>query len=188
MSIAPGPSDECKYPYNVIVLNSHLLASFSGGKLASRRHLLEDLPKKCQEHELKEGRKASAAEASKWLAEFLSLQPDCDNSFSLGILIAGWDDESGPVLYKVNGKGNVLKDSLAGTGSCARTVFYSIPLFHVGRTGVKTVVLNDDIVQLQEQYIAEVGGEWYDMRALNRARPRSMESHRIFHEAHPDIV
>ncbi|CAI9107464.1 OLC1v1006818C1 [Oldenlandia corymbosa var. corymbosa] len=108
-------------PANVMELNSHLLCSFSGGSEASRGYLLDHLPDKCRKLELKEGRKASAAEASEWLAEFLSLHPDSDCSFSLGILIAGWGNESGPGLYKVKGNGKRLKvtDSWAGTGCAA---------------------------------------------------------------------
>ncbi|CAI9112004.1 OLC1v1012367C1 [Oldenlandia corymbosa var. corymbosa] len=81
------------------------------------------LPNKCREYEVKEGREACAAEASNWLAEFLTLYPD--DSFSLGVLIAGWDQESGPALYKVNGKGKRLKSSMAGTG-CAAGVWAAL--------------------------------------------------------------
>ncbi|CAI9092009.1 OLC1v1027140C1 [Oldenlandia corymbosa var. corymbosa] len=65
------------------LLNSHLLVSFSGGSQASRQYLQNDLPEKCQEHELKEGRKASADEASKWLADFLCSHPDSVDSGSI---------------------------------------------------------------------------------------------------------
>ncbi|CAI9106740.1 OLC1v1005959C1 [Oldenlandia corymbosa var. corymbosa] len=74
---------------------------------------------KCREHELNEGRKASAADVSQWLSDFLSLHPDSDDSLSLGILVAGWDNSSGPSLYKVNGKGELLKSLWLGTGSAS---------------------------------------------------------------------
>ncbi|CAI9098038.1 OLC1v1034590C2 [Oldenlandia corymbosa var. corymbosa] len=105
------------FPENVLKLNSYLLAAISGGSDESRNFLLNDLPNKCHEFELEEGRKASAAEASEWLADFLSLHPDSDLGLSLGVLIAGWDAQLGPSLYKVDGKGNVEQKSLLGTGS-----------------------------------------------------------------------
>ncbi|CAI9104108.1 OLC1v1002721C1 [Oldenlandia corymbosa var. corymbosa] len=113
------PSGEVP-PANVSLLNSHLLAAFSGGSESSREYLLNLLPNKCRELQLKKGREASAAEASKWLAEFLSLHLDTSCSFSLCILIAGWE-ESGPSLYKVKGNGRRLevRGSSAGTGCAA---------------------------------------------------------------------
>ncbi|CAI9107465.1 OLC1v1006818C2 [Oldenlandia corymbosa var. corymbosa] len=195
-------------PANVMELNSHLLCSFSGGSEASRGYLLDHLPDKCRKLELKEGRKASAAEASEWLAEFLSLHPDSDCSFSLGILIAGWGNESGPGLYKVKGNGKRLKvtDSWAGTGCAANlaviidstdrtikditveksaelakrtlsmAVYHAhecrecVSAYHVGSTGVKLVVRNENIVKLQKRYLREVGRKWEDMRRENEAQ------------------
>ncbi|CAI9107126.1 OLC1v1006416C1 [Oldenlandia corymbosa var. corymbosa] len=110
-----GTKQTRKFPENVIKLNSHLLVAFSGGSKALLKVLVEHLQQKVGKHELKEGREASAAEASKWLSDFLSLRP-CD-SLSLGIMIAGWDHISGPALYKVDGKGEVLKRDYVGTGS-----------------------------------------------------------------------
>ncbi|CAI9113423.1 OLC1v1014026C1 [Oldenlandia corymbosa var. corymbosa] len=107
------------YPNNVLLLNLHLLAAFSGGSEHSRSYLLNQLPRQCHDFELIEGRKASAAEASKWLADFLSLHPDSDKGLSLGILIAAWDNESGPSLFKVDGNGKLLERQLFGTGSAS---------------------------------------------------------------------
>ncbi|CAI9113419.1 OLC1v1014023C4 [Oldenlandia corymbosa var. corymbosa] len=118
----PSLSSGDYYPNNVLSLNSHLLAAFSGGSEDSRSYLLKQLPNQCHELELKEGRKASAAEASKWLADFLSLHPDSDQGMSLGILIAGWDDELGPSLFKVDGNGKLAEGQLYGTGSASAAV------------------------------------------------------------------
>ncbi|CAI9107236.1 OLC1v1006551C2 [Oldenlandia corymbosa var. corymbosa] len=104
------------FPQNVIVFHSHLLTTFSGGSKDSLERLPVYLQKKCHEYELKEGKKASAAEASKWLADFLSLHPDSDDRLSLGVLIAGWDNELGPALYKVNGKGKLRQSPYLGAG------------------------------------------------------------------------
>ncbi|CAI9107320.1 OLC1v1006646C1 [Oldenlandia corymbosa var. corymbosa] len=98
---------------------------------------------KCSEFELMEGRKPSVAEASKLLADYLSLHPDSDDSFSLGILIAGWDDESGPALYKVNSQGKLLKDSVVATGCGSPTCgYFDYPMFDVkGASGNKALDL-----------------------------------------------
>ncbi|CAI9098224.1 OLC1v1034834C1 [Oldenlandia corymbosa var. corymbosa] len=117
VAVDPSSLSSGEFPENVLQLNSHLLAAFSGGSKGSLKFLHNLLPVMCKDVELAEGTKASAAEASKWLADFLSRNPDSDLGVSLGVLIAGWDNESGPSLHKVDGMGNVLKESLAGTGS-----------------------------------------------------------------------
>ncbi|CAI9107231.1 OLC1v1006546C1 [Oldenlandia corymbosa var. corymbosa] len=105
------------FPENLCILNSHLLASISGGNGNIRTFYLSYLQTKCREHEHLKGARASAAEASKWLADFLSDRPYSDDPLSLGTLIAGWDDESGPALYKVNAKGERCERPFMGTGS-----------------------------------------------------------------------
>ncbi|CAI9107194.1 OLC1v1006498C1 [Oldenlandia corymbosa var. corymbosa] len=112
------------FPENVGLLTSHMLAVISGGNEVLRNIYLGYLKDMCRDLE-KKGNKASAAVASKWLAGFLSRHPFSDDRFSLGILIAGWDNESGPGLYKVDAKGKELKESMLGTGSGsdARSIF-----------------------------------------------------------------
>ncbi|CAI9107070.1 OLC1v1006351C2 [Oldenlandia corymbosa var. corymbosa] len=100
------------YPENVIVLDSNVLVAFSGGSTQSKQFLLS-LPTLERKH----GEKVSATKAAKWLTDFLLRKPDSNDSLSLGILIAGWDNESGPALYTVNGKGELVNDNLVGIGS-----------------------------------------------------------------------
>ncbi|CAI9111683.1 OLC1v1011968C1 [Oldenlandia corymbosa var. corymbosa] len=126
------------YPNNFKVLHSHLVVAFSGGTKDSCKILLEDLPNMCLELEYKK-KKVSAAEASKWLADSLSRKPDSDWDKSLGVLIAGWDKELGPVLYKVNGKGTLLKQPPdqpwvgTGSGSGARSIFLDSPIHSMSK-------------------------------------------------------
>ncbi|CAI9112878.1 OLC1v1013378C1 [Oldenlandia corymbosa var. corymbosa] len=86
------------YPENDRLLNSHLFAM-------------------CRRFELEEGRRASAAETSKWLADHLACNPCSDPLLSLDGLITGWDSESGPALYKVNAKGTLLNRPSFGSGN-----------------------------------------------------------------------
>ncbi|CAI9107192.1 OLC1v1006496C1 [Oldenlandia corymbosa var. corymbosa] len=105
-------------PENVALLNSHLLAAVSGGHEYARKFYLAYLQTKCRQHEGATGARASAAEASRWLADFLSYYRYSDDGLSLGTLIAGWDDKSGPALYKVSAKGKLSEEPFLGSG-CA---------------------------------------------------------------------
>ncbi|CAI9112052.1 OLC1v1012423C1 [Oldenlandia corymbosa var. corymbosa] len=100
-------SSKWLWPQNVVVLNSHTLATISGGS----EYLLTDLQKKCHEYELREGTRASAAQASKWLADTLS--SNREEGLSVGVLIAGWDG-LGFFLYHVDSKEGKVRN---GSGS-----------------------------------------------------------------------
>ncbi|CAI9107182.1 OLC1v1006480C1 [Oldenlandia corymbosa var. corymbosa] len=164
------------FPPNVVVLSSHLLAAFSGGRKASRKYLLKHLPKKCHDHELEEGRKASAAEASNWLAEFLSLHPDSDDSLSLGGTM------SRP-SYDIN---DISVDKAIELAK--RTLGLGVYFAHEslecvsGEAGYRRVVSNDDIVILENQYLREVGLRRENLRSYTKSRAHCMESRRKFHK------
>ncbi|CAI9113354.1 OLC1v1013939C1 [Oldenlandia corymbosa var. corymbosa] len=102
---------------NIVGLNSHMLATISGGS----EYLLQELHQKCVLHELAKGRRTSVADASKWLADTLSSRREED--VSLGVLIAGWE-ETGPVLYHVDNEGKVqdckeIRDCVGKVCKCA---------------------------------------------------------------------
>ncbi|CAI9114317.1 OLC1v1015016C2 [Oldenlandia corymbosa var. corymbosa] len=95
---------------NIVQLNSHMLATISGGC----EFLLKDLQEKCYVQEQKEGKKTSAAEVLNWLAETLSAYEE--EPLSIGILIAVWN-ESERCVYCMNGYGEVDKGDVLATGS-----------------------------------------------------------------------
>ncbi|CAI9114411.1 OLC1v1015129C1 [Oldenlandia corymbosa var. corymbosa] len=113
--VAPDRSGKCEFVYqsfhrNLVQLNSHMLATISGGS----EFLLKDLEKKCKKHEQKEGREPLVAEILDWLAEALSAYKE--EPLSVGILIAVWNElEHG--LYRMNGYGERVKGDLLATGS-----------------------------------------------------------------------
>ncbi|CAI9093243.1 OLC1v1028701C1 [Oldenlandia corymbosa var. corymbosa] len=85
---------------NVVGLNSHVVATISGGS----EFLLKDLQKKCRLHEPVTGRRTSVAEASEWLGD--TLASHVERGLSVGVLIAGWE-ETGPILYHVDSEEKV---------------------------------------------------------------------------------
>ncbi|CAI9101429.1 OLC1v1038759C1 [Oldenlandia corymbosa var. corymbosa] len=100
-----SPSDLSELPQNLTVLNTHTLATISG-KLAESELLLKDLKLKCQDN----GRSISVAEASTLMADILAHRSEVG-------LIAGWDDEKGAELYRVDGMGVVMKGTRFASGS-----------------------------------------------------------------------
>ncbi|CAI9096524.1 OLC1v1032693C1 [Oldenlandia corymbosa var. corymbosa] len=71
----------------------------------------------CQQHELNEGRRTKIAEALQWLRESLSSYRK--EGLEIGMIIAVWDDqdETERGLYRMNGKGEEVKELLVATGS-----------------------------------------------------------------------
>ncbi|CAI9114692.1 OLC1v1015471C1 [Oldenlandia corymbosa var. corymbosa] len=112
-------------PENSRVLNSHLLAVVCGVDKFQCQGLIHFLQLK--RFQLEEGRRASAAEASKWLADHLTCNPCSDYALSVEVLIAGWDNESGPALYHVHAQGRMCSRPAIGSGIAAHGCAYLSP-------------------------------------------------------------
>ncbi|CAI9114113.1 OLC1v1014760C7 [Oldenlandia corymbosa var. corymbosa] len=105
---------------NVVQLNSHMLATISGGGEV----LLKNLQKKCNLQEKSQGREPTLAEVSSWLTEALSAHSD---PLSLGILIAVWN-ESEHGLYRMSSNGVLVKGDILATGSGAQSSLHVVEL------------------------------------------------------------
>ncbi|CAI9113590.1 OLC1v1014219C1 [Oldenlandia corymbosa var. corymbosa] len=97
-------------PLNVVQLNSHMLATISGGN----EFLLKDLQMKCNEYELVRRREPSVPEVLDWLREALFAYEK--PRLSVGILIAVWN-KSERGLYRMNGFGKLDTYDRLATGS-----------------------------------------------------------------------
>jgi len=69
----------------------------------------------CRIHELKEGKRISVAAASKRLANMVYQYRG--KGLSMGTMVAGWDEVTGPNLFYVDDDGTRLKGSLFSVGS-----------------------------------------------------------------------
>ncbi|CAI9106687.1 OLC1v1005891C1 [Oldenlandia corymbosa var. corymbosa] len=107
-----------EFPPNFVQLNSHMLATISGG--SGSESLLKDLQKKCNIQEQMKGRKPSVAEVLHWLAEALSAYKE-----EVGILIAVWS-ESEHGLYRMNGNGELVEGNVLATGSGSSGALYEV--------------------------------------------------------------
>ncbi|CAI9093801.1 OLC1v1029380C1 [Oldenlandia corymbosa var. corymbosa] len=152
-SLSPG-----SFPENVLELNSNLLAAFSVGSQNSHDFLLNHLREKCHKHELGEERKASAAEASKWLASFLSLHPDRDEAQDIFVSKFFFKPSSCISMVKAV---DVAKSAL-----CIGA--YNMPeslecgsVFIVESARITPVVFSEDILAW-EKHFNKAGREWQE--------------------------
>ncbi|CAI9089286.1 OLC1v1023837C1 [Oldenlandia corymbosa var. corymbosa] len=109
-----------QFPDYAAKLNSHVLATVSGGTDVLRQCLPSMLHKMCQDFELAEKFRASAEQASRWLAKHLALYPGSFDDSSLEVLIAGWHEELGPAVFKVGGTGTRWDGASLATGCASR--------------------------------------------------------------------
>ncbi|VFQ76927.1 unnamed protein product [Cuscuta campestris] len=132
------------FPPNVVNLSSHMLATISGG----HEILLGNLRKKCQQHELEEGRRTKIAEALQWLREILCAYGKED--LEIGMLIAVWDemDETERGVYRINGKGELLTEGESFLATGCGTVGAVLALEYVMMPYMDKVITTSEAADL----------------------------------------
>jgi 20S proteasome subunit beta 5 len=98
----------------VIVISKYLLGTMAGGA-ADCSFWERNLAQVCRLHELREGHRISVAAASKTLANMVYQYKGY--GLSMGTMVAGWDDTTGPALYYVDNDGTRLKGPMFSCGS-----------------------------------------------------------------------
>lgn len=98
----------------VIKISKYLLGTMAGGA-ADCSFWERNLAFQCRVHELREGKRISVAAASKLLGNTVFQYRGY--GLSMGTMIAGWDDTTGPALFYVDSDGTRLKGDLFSVGS-----------------------------------------------------------------------
>ncbi len=98
----------------VIRISKFLLGTMAGGA-ADCSFWERQLALQTRIHELREGKRISVAAASKRLANMVYQYKG--RGLSMGTMVAGWDDLSGPNLFYVDDDGTRLKGELFSVGS-----------------------------------------------------------------------
>lgn len=106
----------------VIPISKYLLGTMAGGA-ADCSFWERNLATSCRIHELREGKRISVAAASKLLAN--TVYGYRGMGLSMGTMVAGWDETTGPALYYVDNDGTRLKGDRFSVGSGA-TYAYGI--------------------------------------------------------------
>jgi len=106
----------------VIPISPYLLGTMAGGA-ADCSFWERNLAFSCRVHELREGKRISVAAASKLLGN--TVYNYRGMGLSMGTMIAGWDETSGPALFYVDNDGTRLKGQRFAVGSGA-TYAYGI--------------------------------------------------------------
>ncbi len=100
--------------HKVLRISRYLLGTMAGGA-ADCSFWERQLALQCRIHELKEGKRISVAAASKRLANMVYRYRN--RGLSMGTMVAGWDEISGPALYYVDDDGTRLNGNLFSVGS-----------------------------------------------------------------------
>lgn len=98
----------------VIPISKYLLGTMAGGA-ADCSYWERNLAFQCRVHELREGKRISVAAASKLLGNTVFSYKGY--GLSMGTMIAGWDEDTGPELYYIDSDGTRLKGNLFSVGS-----------------------------------------------------------------------
>jgi len=106
----------------VIPISKYLLGTMAGGA-ADCSFWERNLATSCRIHELREGKRITVAAASKLLAN--TVYNYRGMGLSMGTMVAGWDETTGPALYYVDNDGTRLKGNRFSVGSGA-TYAYGI--------------------------------------------------------------
>jgi len=106
----------------VIPISKYLLGTMAGGA-ADCSFWERNLATSCRIHELREGKRITVAAASKLLAN--TVYGYRGMGLSMGTMVAGWDEATGPALYYVDNDGTRLKGQRFSVGSGA-TYAYGI--------------------------------------------------------------
>ncbi|CAI9101494.1 OLC1v1038831C1 [Oldenlandia corymbosa var. corymbosa] len=110
-------SGKFELPQNVTDISSHIIATISG-KLEDCELLLKELKMKCSVPEGEE-RKISVVEVSLLMADILAYRREVG-------LVAGWDEESGAELCRVDGMGVVIKGKRFASGSALVKTYHNM--------------------------------------------------------------
>ncbi|CAI9100720.1 OLC1v1037880C1 [Oldenlandia corymbosa var. corymbosa] len=158
------PSGEVP-PANVSLLNSRLLAAFSGGSESSREYLLNLLPNKGPSlYKVKGNGRRLEVRGS-------SAGTGCAAGCSSIIKNMLPDDNKDITVDKAK---EWAKKTLCMSVYHAHECGECVSVYYVGRPGVKLVVSNENIMKLQKLYLREVGRKWEDLRKYNKARALGM--------------
>jgi len=106
----------------VIEISPYLVGTMAGGA-ADCSFWERNLAFSCRVHELREGKRITVAAASKLLGN--TVYNYRGMGLSMGTMIAGWDEATGPALYYVDNDGTRLKGQRFAVGSGA-TYAYGI--------------------------------------------------------------
>lgn len=98
----------------VIKISKYLLGTMAGGA-ADCSYWERNLAFQTRVHELREGKRISVAAASKLLAN--TVYNYRNYGLSMGVNVAGWDEELGPSLYYIDNDGTRLKGDMFSCGS-----------------------------------------------------------------------
>jgi 20S proteasome subunit beta 5 len=98
----------------VVNLSKYMLGTIAGGA-ADCSFWQRNLSLQCRMHELREGRRITTAAASKRLAN--TVYQYRGRGLSMGIMIGGFDEATGPSLYYIDDDGTRLKGNLFSVGS-----------------------------------------------------------------------
>eukprot|EP01006_Ploeotia_vitrea_P012691 TRINITY_DN33540_c0_g1_i1.p1 TRINITY_DN33540_c0_g1~~TRINITY_DN33540_c0_g1_i1.p1 ORF type:complete len:324 (-),score=178.47 TRINITY_DN33540_c0_g1_i1:78-1025(-) len=98
----------------VIRISKYLLGTMAGGA-ADCSFWERQLAFQCRVHELREGKRISVAAASKLLAN--NVYQYRGMGLSMGTMVAGWDEVTGPALFYVDDEGTRLRGEMFSAGS-----------------------------------------------------------------------
>lgn len=98
----------------VVKISRYLLGTIAGGA-ADCSFWERQLALQCRIHELREGKRISVAAASKRLCNMVYQYRN--RGLSMGTMLAGWDEVTGPALYYIDDDGTRLKGDLFSVGS-----------------------------------------------------------------------
>jgi len=100
----------------VIKISKYLVGTMAGGA-ADCSFWERNLALQCRLYELREGKRISVAAASKLLAN--NVYQYKGMGLSMGTMVAGWDEATGPALFYVDNDGTRLKGDKFAVGSGA---------------------------------------------------------------------
>jgi len=98
----------------VIRISKYLLGTMAGGA-ADCTFWERQLALQCRIHELKEGKRITVAAASKRLCNMVYQYRG--KGLSMGTMVAGWDEVTGPALFYVDDEGTRLRGDIFSCGS-----------------------------------------------------------------------
>lgn len=100
----------------VVELSPYLLGTIAGGA-ADCSYWQRHLSLQCRMHELREGKRITTAAASKTLGNIVYAYRN--HGLSMGIMIGGYDEGTGPALFYLDSDGTRLKGQRFSVGSGA---------------------------------------------------------------------